>query len=288
MKKRIYLVLIFTTFFISIVFAQKKSKAENEVNYLPYYQEATKANKLVKEEQYAQAFLIYDELYKEFDPIIGLSAQDYINYIKSAELSNSCYSRFKVMKTLISKLGFSNAWIDDFEILKTVYEKSGIDKKVYDVLRNEYVSSINLGLRNMVIQINKRDQESGRSYETDIMKKSLEERDSINFTKLKYIFEKYGYPNASVIGNESLNKKRERLILSSVLRHVNDSLMVSYLLPKLKSFVVKGEFLPQLYLSIYESYTYRNKLVSEYRVSSKYTKEEVNKNRYSVGLPILD
>lgn len=280
-----YHVLLLLFVKTSLLIAQQQTT--KDVDYLPYYQKVYEAKNKIKAREYIEAFNIYTDLFKKYDPVIGLVAKDYVNYIKSAELSNGCYSRFNVMKKLISEFGYKKTWINDDEVLDSVYQKSGIDDEIYKIFRERYLSSLNKELRYMVIGITKRDQKYRRGYNGNDKLAKMKVADSINFEKLHFIFEKYGYPDASLIGHGALEGKRENVILTFVLRHVNDEQLKNYILPKLKYFIKRGEFLPSFYETIYFSYVHRNRLVSEYEVSDKYDIDQVNKNRYEVGLPPL-
>src|SRR5690606_31646487 len=82
-------------------------------------------------------------------------------------------------------------------------------------------------------------------------KRILDSIDSINENLLIYIFEKYGYPDESLVGNMEFSIKMEdnpfSMVLSHVLLHTRDSIRQAYFLPKMLEFVKQGKTPPLFY-----------------------------------------
>ncbi|MBU2922457.1 hypothetical protein KO504_14000 [Winogradskyella psychrotolerans] len=287
MKKKTYLLLLLllTT---SIFFLQAQSRNKDKVvDYLPYYQEAHIANRLIEKENYLEAYEIYKNLYNKFQPIDQIVPFDFVNYIIAAENSNSCYSEFKIMKVLIEKLGYPIEWINEHEVLKKVYLKSGIDEDVYKLLRQRYISSLNIGLRKMIQEMTKRDQKYRRSYSGSDRVEKMKSADVINSRAIMTIFEKYGYPSHSLIGNTSVDQN-VFIELTTVLTHCDNKFKEEYILPKLLEFIKMGTCPVMVYKTVYDTYLFFKKKSSNIEYSSKIGKNIVDENRYKAGLFIKE
>jgi len=170
--------------------------------------------------------------------------------------------------------------------LKIIFEKSGIGETEYLEMKKKHQNSIKKDIRKIIKGIVKRDQKYRRGYRGNDLKKKLDSVDKINERALKRIFEKYGCPGKKLIGNSFIDG--DYIQLSSVLRHMSDSIQENYFLPKMLEFIRKdGTCPPGIYASIVDQKRIRKGLIPKYQLSSKASKDDINKNRYEIGLAPL-
>ncbi len=247
-----HLYLFFLAYNISIL-SYSQSQERDINNFLEYYPERHKAYEYFKEEKYEQAYFLLKKLYDKYGTDIAIEDNSYVTYVRAAELSNQCFSRFKAVKFLIEKCGYDDTPLKykNHDLYET-YIKSGIDKEYIEILRKRYLKKINMSLRKHIIKMVERDQLYRRGYRGKDKLKKLDSIDEINEKLLIKVFEKYGYPNHRMIGNYWVDEKH--VMLSSVLRHTSDSIKINYFLPKIYDFINKGETTPKFYNSMLMHY----------------------------------
>ncbi|PWL27679.1 MAG: hypothetical protein DCO96_10260 [Fluviicola sp. XM-24bin1] len=187
--------------------------------------------------------------------------------------------------------------IDDSLYLDFFDSKHGRDLiKNYTSYREEYLSSINLELRNELILMKSEDQkyrQSGHQFFKDNFEKA-KTIDSLNSNRLIQIFDSIGYPNSNIIGNHTLDGGHIRLNI--VLLHTEDSIRLNYFAPKINEFVRSGKCDPELLGNLMDQFYLYNKEPQIYGtysgMNSPYAhmihRDSVNLNRLSIGLPTLE
>ncbi len=143
-------------------------------------------------------------------------------------------------------------------------------------------------MREEILEMKRKDQlYRGRNYigENIIKQDSI---DDINTSKLITIFEKYGYPNHAIIGTSS-NPDKNNPSIRVMLLHTEDSIRVSYFLPKILLSVKEGKCNPFTYGVVYDQHLLYDKEEQKYwtyktKRSITNTKK-INELRESIGLP---
>ncbi|MDR1652713.1 MAG: hypothetical protein LBS01_03505 [Prevotellaceae bacterium] len=124
---------------------------------------------------------------------------------------------------------------------------------------------------------------------TQYNRKLMEETDSINEQKIKYIFDNYGYPDEKLVGLS--NKTIFKVDISTMLMHFSDT---AYFRPKLLEFIRKGECQPVILGNFIDSYQRRDtaKLKYVYGIYSNSLDkvkdfQNMDVRRKSIGMPTL-
>lgn len=287
---------------ISIVVAlscstQKVSNTSKEVNYIPYYLKVYEADSLYIVGNYQRSYEILDSLFKKYEPINFMGYNEYAIYVQSSYLINQKKGIAKKVEKLIAAYGYTKEWFtyDSTSVLSKVYQTANISEENYQILRQRYLSSIDLELREQVVNMIENDQYYRRFYDKEDIEIKRNETDSIIEQILIKWFDKGIYPNMKKIGNGSVDEKRS-LDIVVLLLHTKKDIRSSYFTPKIYEFVKKGECSPQTYAVIVDQlnyYQYKENdamLYGEFNLrnidSTQYYK--FNPKRNEIGLPTLE
>ena|GEM_PF-745213 len=270
----------------------KNTEIEKEVNYIPYYLKTYEAKDLFEQGNYEKSFEILDSLFKKYEPLNQFMVLEYNIYLKSAYLSSNYQIFPEAVAKGIEDYGLSDFLFENDTLLGLVFQYSKIDSNQYNDYWNKYVSKLNLTLRDTIIEMKARDQYNGRKdYDKPEGKRILDSIDSINENLLIYIFEKYGYPDESLVGNMEFSMKRDEspfsTQISHVLLHTRDSIRQAYFLPKIWEFVKKGKASPISYAKMVDQVEMDHKRPPMYgKVRNEVTKDNRKDSlRKSIGLP---
>lgn len=178
------------------------------------------------------------------------------------------------------------------EIFRKIMEDERWEKLKYEYpkMREKYLKSINLNLRQEIIKMIEDDQ----LYRTSNNKENLIRQniiDSLNTLKIVEIFNKYGYPNEKIIGNYTIDNKD--VDISSLLLHTKDSIRIAYFIPKLREFVETGASSPStlgVVIDQYQLYNGLPQIYGTYRsrngtMAQLLNQEKLDSLRTSIGLP---
>lgn len=293
--KLINLKTIFASLFIilSLVGCQKDHK--KDCDYIKdYYPKIYQADYAFDTKDYQKAYKLYQEAFGHCTP---LSTPDFDEIEKFAKASASVKDYKTTLKyaKLLIYMGKDFDFFENWSVFQGFLDsKSG--QYLYDnynYLRDQYKAKINLTLRQKIIDIIKED----KQYYTDF-NNSTKKRDSIHNVhkeELKDIFEKYGYPNTSIIGLYATDHKNTNL--SNVLLHIQDSSRIKYFIPKLREFVKNGQAPPRILGNLVDQYRLyqgqSQKFATFVQRDGSYSRlpknlKQVDKNRLSIGMPTVE
>lgn len=279
-------------FFLAFIFIISCNNDTNK-NYISgkYYENVYKADSLFIIKDYGEAFKILDSLFDTFSPVHLPIYEECLTYTKLAWITNHKSESFKSLKKLISNYGYDKNYIINDGILKKIYNqnKEIIDKE-YEILRNNYLSNIDLNLRKKIIQMREADQLYRGKGQYGVAQEKI---DSVNEVKMIEIFSKYGYPNRKIVGDYKLSM--ERADLGTILLHTSDSIRINFFAPKILSFIKEGKCSPLTYGAMIDQYLLYNGEAQKYGTYTKpnggYSEianiEKIDSLRESIGLPKL-
>lgn len=165
------------------------------------------------------------------------------------------------MRKLITDYGYSKErFIDDStSVLSKVYQTANISDEKYQTLRQRYLSSIDLELREQVVNMIDNDQYYRKFYDKEDIDRKRNETDSIIEQILIKWFDQGIYPNEKRIGNGSVDEKYNSLDIVVLLLHTKENVRNSFFIPKVYDFVKKGECSPRTYAVIVDQLKYFQK-----------------------------
>lgn len=287
----IILLIILSSYF-------KNDKAY-EQNYIEdYYQKIYKADLEYMTKNYEKAFELYQSAFEYCEPINTQMYYEISNFAETCAILGKndlaiCFIKKEIENGSTLEVLQQNS---NFDIIFASEEGKGLIAN-YGALRTNYLSSLNLELRNEIAEMAENDQiyraQSG-FMASDEMKAKQEEIDDYNTMRLIEIFDEFGYPNEKVIGG--FNIDRTPVSISTILLHTSDSIRVNYFIPKLKEFIKLGECSPSVLGPVIDQYYLYN---GEPQINGTYTRKdgsysnmindlnEVDCNRVSIGLPPL-
>jgi hypothetical protein len=294
MKKSI--VLLFLGFLVLISCKSKVIDKTNlfietkEVNYIPYYLKVYEADSLYLIKEYGKSHKILDSLFRIFTPLNTEQYKEYETYISCAfALQKKINFKDSILKS-IENYGSNARYIKYDSLMNLAFNNAEISSD--NILRSTelYRSKLNLKLRDSIQEMCKIDQ-SIRSGQTSY-NENIKKVDSLNQIKLKYIFNKYGYPHEKLIGEFSIDKIDVNL--NAILLHTDRDFRLNFLLPKILTSVKMGQAYPENYAQPYDRYleeTTGNQLYGSYNLKrEKQNTEFIDKKnldsiRKSIGLP---
>ena len=262
-----------------------KKEEVKEKNYIPYYLSVYKADSLFIAKNYGRSYEVLDSLFQKYEPINMPNYNEVANYYKlkiilKKEIDRTAFSN------LISNYDFNEEFLKNDSIISIYYNKEKNNQN-YNDLRQTYLASLNLDLRNEIKEMCSQDQlYRDKNYKLNILKQN--KIDSINWIKTKNILEKIGYPNENRIGNFMIDKSN--VSIEIILLHTNDYDRVNYFMPKILEFMKKGQAPPNAYASMYDQlqlYNGKEQYYGSYNSKNIMTidMKELNKRRKTIGLP---
>lgn len=287
MKK---LIVLLTT--ITLLFSCKSNYTKiggKNANYIPYYLKVYEADSLFIVNDFKGSYKILDSLFKKYEPVNLDIYEECLTYVLlKKKLKLKIKSR--ELKSLISDYGYT------FERLKGNELSTSALSKKYKIWRSNYLAKIDYSLRDTIVSMKRNDQKyRGSNFNNNVETQKI--LDDFNTLKIKSIFEKYGYPNRKIIGNDVLDYNNEsnknKVIVNhdilSILLHSSKDERKDYILPKIKIFLAKGTANPLVYARIVDQMMLYDNLNQSYGSYENEIKEDevvkINKNRALIGLP---
>ena len=117
-------------------------------------------------------------------------------------------------------------------------------------------------------------------------KNKQETIDSLNSKRIKSIFEQYGYPNESIIGE--FNIDNSYVDIGTMLLHTNDKERLNFYLPKVFELIKSGQAPPRAYATMkdqFNLYHDQEQYYGSYNNTTKILISELNTRRKTIGLP---
>ncbi|PIE50404.1 MAG: hypothetical protein CSA38_03080 [Flavobacteriales bacterium] len=293
LKKCLNLVVLLMMVF-NLSFSGKNS---TPFTYIEYYNKVNKAKEEFGKKEFAKCYEILNQLFAEYEPLNQGIIYEYSLYIKCAVILKKDIDYDLALKKLVKEFGFGKGYFygqyRDGLLVKAL-KLSSLKEKDIDKYISEYKSSKNYALRDIIVEMNIRDQ-LFRGKNDVLYRKKIDSVDSINQKILVQVFEKYGFPNDRLIGNRALKGKPERVLIDALLIHMAGKGKTQYFKKKLLEFVENGQCSPFVYATfvdreclnlgreqVYYTFIQKGKKLSKKQI------ENINWNRKNIGLNIIN
>ncbi|MFY8188677.1 MAG: hypothetical protein ACOVLC_12060 [Flavobacterium sp.] len=289
MKKTAFLLVLVSLTVISCKSNYTRIGAK-DANYIPYYLKVYKADSLFIVKDYQRSFEILDSLFKRYEPINMEVYKEYETYLIASYFTKQKQKEInEILKNSFIKYGSTISIFEDDTLMLDLLKKSKYRKKDLLAFNKVYNKKLNKELRSLIENIVAADQNCRLKKPIDLEELSKVREE--NNEKIKFVYEKYGYPSSRKIGYEELNQKS--INLSAVLLHCDADFLENYLLEKMKFYLIKGEVLPYNYAGVYDKYLisfygekqmYGTFLNSKNELVSLVNESKLDSIRKSVGL----
>jgi hypothetical protein len=268
---------------------------KNENSYINnYYQHVYLAEEAYYKKDYQKVFYEMTKASEKCEVLNQRGIYEMQKYAESAARIGKTKKALELIQNLIlvgyeiESLKQNEAYV---HIIKTSkWKKLEVE---YPKLHKTYLKSINLDLRNQILEMTSSDQYHRKLLNQTGMKKDslwkiINRTDSINDVKLKAILEKYGYPNEKIIGGYAIDKKN--VDVEILLFHFDD---YDYYSKKLFELIDKGEAPPESLGNFVDSYQRRVKDKKKF-IYGMYKNvgedqildyDKLDERRISIGLP---
>lgn len=270
-------------------------KSDRQVcNYIEsYYQKIYEAELKYQMEEFEEARDLYKSAFKICLPINTPVYNEIGKYAKVCAILGNNEEALEYIQLDITNGSLLKWYLQDTIYREVFATKEGNRlKEIYDNTRTQYLTTINIKLRKEIQEMNRLDQ----YYRIPAYYESKQDSiDRINEIRLVEIFETIGYPNSKIIGTGNIDGMHTDIV--AILLHTDDSIRISYFIPKLMEFVMKGECPPQVLGNLIDQHALYNDLPQTHGTyrsqNTRYAnmianREIVNKNRASIGLPSLE
>ncbi|MEM6719220.1 MAG: hypothetical protein AAF611_07910 [Bacteroidota bacterium] len=244
------------------------------------------ADSLYIVKEYEQSYNILEQTFSRFEPIDMEIYNELITYIKLKILLKKDVS-YDEFTRLISVYGYTESYLKNDDVLGAFYEQNE-QQLIHDTpqLQKQYLSSINLDLRNQILRMKSEDQLYRDNYGT--YQEEQTRIDSTNTEKLIHIFNTYGFPSKKLIGEYSVDNNSPNI--NALLLHTRDSIREHYFIPKVKEYVHQGKANPRLVGTMYDQLLLYDGFEQYYGTYSsspitEASEAEINRRRASIGLP---
>lgn len=233
-------------FFLLLVIFSCQDKEKEPCNYITdYYQKIYQAEMAYLKEDYQNAYYLIKKAEQNcallnqqaiFEP--RMMAEICIRLDKKEEAFTYLY--------MLLELGQPISFIENHEPFQPLFNMPEWEEFVTKAPEMEarFLSSINKELRREIILMNSQDQVV-RYGEIDYDKMRMV--DSINESRLKEIFEIYGFPSEKLIGPRTLDEHTD---ITVMLMHFSDT---TYFKPLLLDYIKKGEAPPRVLPNMIDS-----------------------------------
>lgn len=284
-------ILLSLTFILLLSCSQRN---KSNCNYITdYYQTIYQAELAYELKNYPRAFELYQSAFNTCTPINTLTYYEIEKYAKVCSILGHNKLALDFIKLDLEN-GKELKWIlQDPSYAKVFATEDGQNLVAdYDDIRSEYLEKVNLELRKEIQEMNRLDQLYRNGQYQEVKQDSV---DDLNTSRLREIFEQFGYPSNQVIGSYSIDQLHTDIV--TILLHTSDSIRMNYFVPKLKEYVKAGVCSPKTLGQVIDQFYLYNgqpQIHGTYEaINSKYAnmigdRKQVDKNRISIGLPPLD
>jgi hypothetical protein len=249
---KLFIIVIGIVIFIScktnVVNTSKDFKEKNR-NYIPYYLKVYEVKEYYDSKNYEKSFAILDSLFSYYEPNEVPTIYEMDIYCELAVLLKKYNKNIlkKVLTTTVAKYGRKPYLIGDKDSMwKEVVLHSGIERKDFDSLYNIYLSGINYGLKDTIVEMYKRDQ-MFRKRDSNYNPIKFDSIDKVNAILLIDVLKKYGYPRENIVGGMELENPVKPNYLSTILMHLDYGFYRSKLEYLLYNELKKGNLCPMDY-----------------------------------------
>lgn len=237
---------------ISVIITAISCQKNIECNYIEnYYQKVYLAEEAYYKKDYKKVFEQMSEAEKSCQLLDQRGIYEMEKYAESSARIGEKEKAFELIRKLLLK-GYEINQLANNEAFQSLIDSNKWTQleKDYESLHKQYLSSIDLELREKIAEMKRIDQMYRQRGEYDQQK--CDSIDSINEIALKKIVENQGYPDERIIGGFKIdNQLTEPGIL---LFHFDD---YDYWTKTLKKMIEKGEAPPQSLGNFVDSYQRR-------------------------------
>lgn len=260
---------------------------DKEANYIPYFSKMYEADSLYLVENYQRSYEILDSLFKKYEPVN--SEDEYFTYVACKIMLNKSEKEIKKNFTyLLENFGNQDGHIErSNEKIKKLIVKIdtfGIDTKK---ATEKYKKSIDIPLRNLVISMNRKDQEPRGEYPDFEKMKIVDEENTKILDSLLKINK---YPHQRIVGKD--DKNGENSDVGGIMIHTSQEYKENFLMEKAYDLLKKGKITPHTYSTVYDRYSLHinddEYYFTKHRNASPEEKKLKNERRKSIGLYNLD
>lgn len=185
---------------ILFLFASCKSSIQNnvvgsEINYIPYYTKAYKADSLFLTNNFEKSYNLLDSLFKVYKPVNTRNVNEYGVYIASAVMSNHLDKIDDKIRYGIINCGSVSFFHPQSDtIQKKIYlETTKITREEFKDLYDKYKkNNVSPELDTLLVKMYDEDQEARNPELNTGLMRFYEKKHK---KKIQYILKKYGYPN---------------------------------------------------------------------------------------------
>lgn len=271
----------------------KQVMVKKEVNYIPYYLKVYEADSLYWTGNYERSFEILDSLFKMYEPLNQIETRELQTYLTVAYL----IEHYEVLKPAIKKLvtvwDYRYEYVEYDSLMSEIWETANINKKEITQWEQECKNKINRTLKDTIILMTKNDQlyrgkDRKKEDSIDISHKNL----------LKYIFEKYDYPDFRLVGYPKYGEMTDLGIIYLHIFNQLDENEYTYFQEKLLEYIKEGTASPRYLANLVDRANFIYKHTTIYGTYGtheswgdemvKFDTVEINKNRKSIGLPSIE
>jgi len=242
-----------------VIFLLVSCKEKKECSYIEdYYQLVYEAEKAYYLEDYQKVFDKMSDATSSCELINQPMIYEMEKYAESAAIIGKEKKALELIHKLILN-GYTIDQIEENEAFSSIVKTKDWDKieNEYSDLRENYLNSINLELREQISEMQNADQYhrqllSNKGINRDSIWLIINKTDSINDIKLKQIIEDYGYPDQRLIGGYNIDQRQ--IDPGILLFHFDD---YDYYTKNLKKLINKGEAPPASLGNFVDSYQRR-------------------------------
>lgn len=220
---------------------------KKELNYIDYYPKIYEADSLFLTNNFEKSYKILDSLFQIYPPLNTENYSEYNTYLSSAVMSGHLQDIDKKVKFGYIHFGNISAVHKQY-FADTINSIAHLNDDKIESLKEIYRNSLNLSLRNKILEIFKEDQ---RVREEDDLE-AMETVDKKNRVELENIMKEYGYPSNNLIGGPSAYDLEGGYIHKTVLfMHQPEDFKMKYL-PLILEGVKIGKCDPTTYAMVYD------------------------------------
>ncbi|MFT3794697.1 hypothetical protein [Flavobacterium sp.] len=288
--KKLGLFLFIMALIVSCSARQNATAVSNpkQANYIPYYLKVEQAKKLYTQKENQKCFELLDSLFNQFKPINTLFVDELEIYAELALERGKKDKLDAIVEILISDYGYDVADYEG-ELWENLRKQS---QWSHGELKNKYLvfrKNLNVGLRDSIIEIFKKDQSIRRMTKDE---KKIDSVDRINEPYIVHFIKRYGYPDFRLVGGNGNNETISPAYLSVLLKHLSLPGAME-LEPILLDEVKKGKCPRDIYAGMLDVHTAVLKQETPYTYLGTYKdykptdKAATNRAREKIGLPAI-
>ena len=287
--------------FISLFMISCKSNytkiGDKNANYIPYYIKVYKADSLYVVKDYKRSYEILDSLFKKYQPVNMSLYFEYENYVKMSARFDKV--KKKDVKNLVKYYDYRLEEIQKDTLLSIAFNKTKFTEKKINRLHASFIKNVDTVYRNLINQMNFRDQEIRVNGEIDW--NEVRNTDLENDSLLKIQLEKKGFPNIKKVGSWKKIKGEftgKNVDLEVIFNHLSSYDCFDYYEAKIYSFVKTGLCAPKVFGRFIDKRSLKDNRESYYyfipfdlniqkNKSADFIKE-INSRRKKNGLPSVE